>query len=147
VERFYSKEYYTFAGSVLISMNPCLNVARNQFLDMECMSTMSKYKLNLEKMGTGVDEEILLPHVYSIGLRSLKNLRSVRSNQVIIVSGNIFTLLSASMIKLLDLTLLYRIIYTTELTLHSMNLCRRFWSRQNNEHATVNTLLYRNSLK
>jgi myosin heavy subunit len=85
VERFRSRIFYTFAGSVLISLNPCLHVSRRQ--SMNTIECRTKYKLEEEDVGgTGTTEE-LLPHVYSVGLRSLKNLTMTGSNQVIVVSG------------------------------------------------------------
>jgi myosin heavy subunit len=67
---------------VLISLNPCLHVSRRQ--SMNTIECRTKYKLEEEDVG---ETEELLPHVYSVGLRSLKNLTMTGSNQVIVVSG------------------------------------------------------------
>ncbi|CAG7733904.1 unnamed protein product [Allacma fusca] len=68
INRFNLGCYYTFAGSVLISLNPCLK--------------------NVERVGIPWSGEENSPHVYSIGRRCKDNLRRVGSDQIVVVSGD-----------------------------------------------------------
>jgi hypothetical protein len=53
---------------------------------MNTIECRTKYKLEEEDVGGTETTEELVPHVYSVGLRSLKNLTMMGSNPAIVVS-------------------------------------------------------------
>jgi myosin heavy subunit len=54
---------------------------------MSTFECRTKYKLEEEDVGGTETTEELLPHLYSVGFRSLKNLTMTGSNQAIVVWG------------------------------------------------------------
>ncbi|CAL8103511.1 unnamed protein product [Orchesella dallaii] len=87
-ERYRSHQYYTYAGPVLLCINSCLNIPRASLV--EDLSRMSWFFFGDSHSGTlGKENETDLksPHVYDVGRQCLRNLVTVGSHQIILISG------------------------------------------------------------
>jgi myosin heavy subunit len=87
IKRFHQQKYCTFAGSVLIVLNPCSSdtARRHSLLNTYENKDVKKFVELISKNNNGDLE--LEPHVLSFGVKCLYNIGKVGNNQVIVVSG------------------------------------------------------------
>lgn len=86
-ERYRCHQYYTYAGPVLLSLNSCLKLPRGSLI--EDVTRMTWYFIDDAKKENenNACAGNKAPHVYDIGYQCLRNLVTVGSHQIILISG------------------------------------------------------------